>query len=214
MNSRNPLLAAALALTGVLGAIAPAAEAVTAATLIPVPTTVVTEVCGARNDIVAIDPAWLAAWGDKVDIYPSSLTFQGGADGDLAKPSGAIREAYRDAYHWAGASAGWNSWLLYPGTVTPVLDENLPCAPAAQVVAAPALRLVELCGPHNDTVDFADAVSRQHWAVESSTWTGQVLTVTLRAKPGFTGPAGDTATVTFTDQVNRDAAGKCSGPKA
>lgn len=214
MTRRTPVLAAALALTGALGALAPAAAAVTAPTLVPLPTTVVTERCGARNDIVAIDPAWLAAWGDKVDIYPASLTFQGGADGDLAKPSGAIREAYRDAYQWAGTGAGWNSWLLYPGTVAPVLDENIPCAPAAELVAGPVLRQVEVCGPHNDTVEFADGVSAEHWSIASVEWTGQDLLVTLRAKPGFTGPSGDTASLTFTDQVNRDASGKCSGPRS
>ncbi|MBW3084936.1 hypothetical protein KEM60_01127 [Austwickia sp. TVS 96-490-7B] len=94
---------------------------------IPLPTFTVTPVEGVHNDIITVDPEWLATWGDKVTIFPNSLLFQGGTDGDVAKPAGRILPQYRNKYIWAGSSAsGWDRWMLYPGRVTPIYDGDSP----------------------------------------------------------------------------------------
>lgn len=159
-------------------------------TVIPLPRVTVSRVCGARDDILTVDPAWLARWGDKVVIFPNSLLFQGGTDAELAKPSGMIKAEFRSAYRWVGShGTEWASWLLYPGTVKPVVDRNVPC-PAS--VEAPQLTRAVMCGPQNDEVTFADDASAEHWRIAARRWNGTTQTVSLKARRGYVGPGGAT----------------------
>lgn len=156
--------------------------------VIPLPKFTVSRVCGARDDILTLDPVWQATWGDKVEIFPNSLTFQGGNDGDLAKPAGMIRPEFRADYRWAGSKgAEWASWLLYPGTVKPVVDRDVPCP---TTVEAPSLTRTVICGARNDTAAFADQTSAEHWRITARTWIADTLTVSLRVRRGYVGPGG------------------------
>lgn len=157
-------------------------------TVIPLPRVTVSRVCGACDDIVTVDPAWLAQWGDKVEIFPNSLTFQGGADAETAKPAGMIRNEFRSTYRWAGSrGTEWASWLLYPGTVKPIVDQNVACPIQAE---APRLVQTVRCGAQNDRVAFADDASAQEWRMTGRSWTGNTLTVSLRVRRGYVGPGG------------------------
>lgn len=174
-------------------------------TVVPLPKVTVTKRCGSLDDILTVDPAWLAQWGDKVLIFPNSLTFQGGTDGTKAKPAGMILEPYRAQYTWAGShGVGWSSWLLYPGTVKPVVDTDTVCP-----VTVPVPRLTQSvrCGAANDRVTIAEAAAADQWYISDRTWHGSTLTVSLRVKRGFVGPDGVTEVEQdFTDDGSCPAA--------
>ena len=77
--------------------------------------------------------------------------------------------------------------MLYPGTVKPVVDRNVPCPIS---VEAPQLSRSVVCGAANDAVAFADQVSADQWRITDRTWSGPTLTVSLHVKRGYVGPEG------------------------
>lgn len=111
-------------------AFAPAAHAdvIDVVPIIPVPTIVGTDVCGPDNDIVSVDPAWLAEYGQYVDgawidpVWNAQHQVRGSSN---------IKTNLRNWTHWEswnGVPGDWTGWRVYPGTAPFIYtDKNTPC---------------------------------------------------------------------------------------
>lgn len=128
MNKLKSLSAAVAIAAGLAFAPAAHADVIDVVPIIPVPTIVGTDVCGPDNDIVSVDPAWLAEYGQYVDgtwidpVWNAQHQVRGSSN---------IKTNLRNWTHWEswnGVPGDWTGWRVYPGTAPFIYtDKNTPC---------------------------------------------------------------------------------------
>lgn len=89
---------------------------------IPYPTLVATEICGADNDTVTTDPAWIEQYGHLV-AGPWIDTKYKTIDGKrVVDGSAQIKAEFRKTHIWAGSgdtsASDFRRWMMYPGTAS------------------------------------------------------------------------------------------------
>lgn len=87
---------------------------------IPYPKLLANEVCGADNDTVYVDPAWLTQYGSLV-AGPWIDTKYKTIDGKrVVDGSAQIKAEFRKTHIWAGTgsttASDFRRWMMYPGT--------------------------------------------------------------------------------------------------
>lgn len=101
---------------------------------IPYPTLLANEVCGADNDTVYVDPAWVSQYGSLVNGPWIDTNYKTQNGKRVVDGSAQIKPELRGQYIWAGTGgktpSDFTRWQMYPGTA-PFVHEDVAtaCAP-------------------------------------------------------------------------------------
>lgn len=117
---------------------------------IPYPNLLANEVCGADNDTVYVDPAWVEKYGHLV-AGPWIDTKYKTIDGKrVVDGSAQIKAEFRKTYIWAGTSgtsaSDYRRWQMYPGTSAFTHEDTATVCPPVEVPANPVAQIEAVCG--------------------------------------------------------------------
>lgn len=117
---------------------------------IPYPTLLANEVCGAQNDTVYVDPAWIAQYGGLVNGPWIDTKYKNQNGKWVVDGSAQIKPEYRSTYIWAGTGgkspSDYTRWQMYPGTAPFVHEDVATACPPVEVGANPNANGEAVCG--------------------------------------------------------------------
>lgn len=123
---------------------------------IPYPTLLATEVCGANNDTVYVDPAWVTQYGSLVNGPWIDTNYKQQNGKWVVDGSAQIKPEYRSTYIWAGTGgknpSDFTRWQMYPGTSPFVHEDVATACPPVEVGPKHNANGEAVCGAYSITL--------------------------------------------------------------
>lgn len=117
---------------------------------IPYPTLLANDICGAKNDTVFVDPAWVSQYGSLVNGPWIDMNYKQQNGKWVVDGSAQIKPELRSTYIWAGtggkAPSDFTRWQMYPGTSPFVHEDVATACPPVEVGANPVASIDAQCG--------------------------------------------------------------------